>query len=73
MFVNVSPVDYNADETQNSLAYASRVKMIKNTGSKDVETGEMSSIKALVSDLKERLSKAGVETTQETKEKIISG
>ncbi len=29
MFVNVSPTDYNLDETQNSLQYATRVRTIK--------------------------------------------
>ena len=29
MFVNVSPTDFNIDETQNSLQYATRVRTIK--------------------------------------------
>ena len=35
MFVNISPADYNADETVTSLTYASRVKLIKNTANKN--------------------------------------
>ena len=36
MFVNVSPVDYNFNETCNSLAFASRVKKVVNNSSKSV-------------------------------------
>ena len=35
MFVNISPADYNQDETVTSLTYAARVKEIKNTASKN--------------------------------------
>lgn len=38
MFVNVSPTDYNLDETQSSLTYATRVRTIKN----DVSRNEVS-------------------------------
>ena len=34
MFVNLSPADYNAEETQSSLVYASRVKLITNSAEK---------------------------------------
>ncbi len=30
MFVNISPADYNAEETENSLTFAQRVKQVKN-------------------------------------------
>lgn len=30
MFVNISPADYNTDETVTSLMYAARVKLITN-------------------------------------------
>lgn len=33
-FVNLSPADYNAEETQTSLVYASRVKLITNSAEK---------------------------------------
>jgi len=35
MFVNVSPTDGNLDESQNSLAYAQRVRTIKNEARKN--------------------------------------
>lgn len=35
MFVNVSPADYNTDETVTSLMYASRVKLITNDVSRN--------------------------------------
>jgi hypothetical protein len=45
MFVNVSPADYNQDETQSSLYYASRVKQIVNETVKNIETRELSRMK----------------------------
>jgi len=39
MFCNISPNDYNADETLTSLTYAVRVKMITNEAVKNVVTG----------------------------------
>merc|ERR1711975_170426 len=35
MFVNISPADYNAEEPQTALAYASRVKLITNDAAKN--------------------------------------
>lgn len=40
MFVNCSPSVYNESETKNSLDYATRVKKIKNTVGKNVESKE---------------------------------
>lgn len=34
MFANISPADYNQDETVTSLTYATRVKLITNTAEK---------------------------------------
>lgn len=34
MFVNISPADYNQEETATALTYATRVKLITNTASK---------------------------------------
>lgn len=45
MIVNLSPVDYNFDETQNSLQYASRVKLITNDVQKNVETKDYARLK----------------------------
>mmetsp|Transcript_8417 Transcript_8417/g.1146 ORF Transcript_8417/g.1146 Transcript_8417/m.1146 type:complete len:144 (+) Transcript_8417:2068-2499(+) len=42
MFVNISPADYNREETLMSLNYASRVKLITNEPFKNIETKEMS-------------------------------
>lgn len=52
MFVNISPADYNADETQTSLMYASRVKLIKNTAAKAQDSEEVTRLKKMVADLK---------------------
>ena len=59
MFVNFSPVDYNADETQSSLVYASRVKLITNSAEKTVENAEIQRLKKLVAALR-----AGKEVSQ---------
>eukprot|EP00794_Sanderia_malayensis_P009619 gene9619-10602_t len=52
MFVNISPADYNCDETITSLTYASRVKLITNDASKNAESKEISRLKAIISNLK---------------------
>ena len=41
MFVNTSPSDDNLDETQSSLAYAQRVRLIKNEATRNVSTKEV--------------------------------
>eukprot|EP00362_Geleiidae_sp_MMETSP1317_P001792 CAMPEP_0201281588 /NCGR_PEP_ID=MMETSP1317-20130820/3421_1 /ASSEMBLY_ACC=CAM_ASM_000770 /TAXON_ID=187299 /ORGANISM="Undescribed Undescribed, Strain Undescribed" /LENGTH=132 /DNA_ID=CAMNT_0047591839 /DNA_START=2235 /DNA_END=2633 /DNA_ORIENTATION=- len=38
MFVNISPADYNLEESNMSLMYASRVKLITNDVKKNVES-----------------------------------
>jgi hypothetical protein len=45
MFVNVSPASYNREETNMSLYYAARVKLITNDPTKNVESREMSKVK----------------------------
>jgi len=52
MFVNISPADYNAEETSTSLQYAQRVKMITNDASKAQESAEIKRLKDIISDLK---------------------
>lgn len=37
MFVNLSPADYNAPESEMSLTYATRIKAVKNAGAGDVK------------------------------------
>mmetsp|Transcript_32875 Transcript_32875/g.57426 ORF Transcript_32875/g.57426 Transcript_32875/m.57426 type:complete len:918 (+) Transcript_32875:953-3706(+) len=67
MFVNVSPASYNREETNMSLYYAARVKLITNDPTKNVESREMSKIKTELIQvtierdrLKEALEKAGI-------------
>lgn len=45
MFVNVSPAEYNASETVQSLGYAMRVKEIKNDVTKNTESMEVAKYK----------------------------
>jgi hypothetical protein len=52
MFVNISPADYNVDETQTSLTYASRVKLITNDAAKNQENAEVTKLKAIIKDLR---------------------
>jgi glutathione peroxidase-family protein len=53
MTVNISPADYNADETVTSLTYASRVKMITNTASKNEDSQEVTRLKAIIRKLQQ--------------------
>ena len=52
MFVNISPADYNRDETLTSLLYASRVKLITNDAAKTVENEEIKRLKDMIRELK---------------------
>ena len=54
MFVNVSPVDANLDETQNSLQYATRVSTIKNNVKQDDNTKEVMNLKKKIDYWKEQ-------------------
>eukprot|EP00899_Mesostigma_viride_P003780 jgi/Mesvir1/13402/Mv16489-RA.1 len=60
MFVNVSPVDYNTDETINSLMYASRVKLITNKAEKNTDNKEVQSLKLVIAAQREAMEKAGI-------------
>ncbi|CAB3977739.1 myosin heavy chain, non-muscle-like [Paramuricea clavata] len=53
MFVNISPADYNTDETVTSLTYASRVKLITNDASKNAENKEIVRLKGIIAKLKQ--------------------
>lgn len=67
MFVNISPADYNTDETVTSLTYASRVKLITNDAQKNSENKEITRLKGIIAKLKkgETVEDAEVdETTQ---------
>ncbi|XP_031096108.1 kinesin-like protein KIN-14E [Ipomoea triloba] len=59
MFVNVSPVESNLDETYNSLTYASRVRSIVNDPSKNVSSKEVARLKKLVAYWKEQAGRRG--------------
>merc|ERR1719498_323057 len=48
MFVNISPADYNRDETLTSLLYASRVKSIVNDAKKKEESAEVAKLKDII-------------------------
>lgn len=52
MFVNISPADYNCEETCQSLAYAQRVKMIKNNATKDNDSQEIARLKKIIANLR---------------------
>ncbi len=47
MFVNLSPADYNAQESEMSLMYATRIKAVKNAGAKDSK---------MINDLKKQIA-----------------
>lgn len=54
MFVNCSPSAYNDSETKNSLEYATRVKKIKNTVNKNVESKETGLLKKHIVKIEDR-------------------
>lgn len=62
MFVNISPADYNVDETQTSLSYASRVKLITNSANKNAESEEISKLKAIIRQLRTGDTSVDVDT-----------
>jgi len=45
MFVNVSPSNYNLEETLVSLSYASRVKQVTNTATRNSDSKEVARLK----------------------------
>ncbi|KAG7383000.1 hypothetical protein PHYPSEUDO_004179 [Phytophthora pseudosyringae] len=59
MFVNISPADYNQEETATSLTYASRVKLITNNANKNSESEQVNRLKAIIKQL--RAGKADVD------------
>ena len=52
MLVNVSPADYNLDETSNSLAFAERCKKVSNRSTKNIETAQIKMLKKQLEKLK---------------------
>ena len=57
MFVNVSPADYNADETNTSLTYAKRVKNIKNFAVKNTKTKQSDKMNAMILELQTEIGR----------------
>lgn len=55
MFVNISPADYNSQESQMSLFFGCDAKQIKNDVHKNVETQEMARLKEQIDQLKKML------------------
>jgi len=51
MFVNVSPAEMNADESNTSLQYAKRVKMIKNVASRNIVTKQTEKMNNIILEL----------------------
>jgi len=51
MFVNVSPSNKNSFDTQQSLVYANRVKLIKNNVFKIHENKQVKHLKTTINDL----------------------
>ena len=52
MFVNISPADYNSQETKLSLFFGENAKKIKNNVSKNVESQEVARLKDELAQLK---------------------
>ncbi|CAM9233267.1 unnamed protein product, partial [Hapterophycus canaliculatus] len=52
MFVNISPADYNQEETVTALTYATRVKLITNTAEKQQDGEEVSRLKETIRKLR---------------------
>eukprot|EP00945_MAST-04E_sp_MAST-4E-sp1_P006961 g6961.t1 len=56
MFVNASPADYNAQETDSSLLYAGRVKTVKNKANKGGSDKEVKNLKRQLALMKAKLA-----------------
>ncbi|XP_077555806.1 uncharacterized protein LOC144170109 [Haemaphysalis longicornis] len=56
MFVNVSPSSEHAEETVNSLVYATRVRQITNDVVRASETKEIAKLKSVIAKLKKEIS-----------------
>ena len=56
MFVNISPADYNYQETKSSLYFGSKVKEIQNPVQKNVEGEEVRRLREEVEMLKKQVA-----------------
>ena len=52
MFGNISPANYNAEETITSLTYTARVRLITNNASKNADNKEIARLKGIIAKLK---------------------
>eukprot|EP00403_Amphidinium_massartii_P026335 CAMPEP_0178387412 /NCGR_PEP_ID=MMETSP0689_2-20121128/9061_1 /TAXON_ID=160604 /ORGANISM="Amphidinium massartii, Strain CS-259" /LENGTH=649 /DNA_ID=CAMNT_0020007777 /DNA_START=1 /DNA_END=1950 /DNA_ORIENTATION=+ len=68
MFVNCSPVASNIDETNSSLSYAARAKLIMNKVEKSQESFEVSKLKKAMRDMEAELDQLRVKPAVETAE-----
>ena len=55
MFVNISPADYNSSESEYSLRFGNRVKMIQNDVTKNVESEQIQRLKEDNEQLRKKL------------------
>ena len=51
MFVNISPAEYNSEESKLSLQFGSKAKEVKNEVQKNTENQEVSNLKHVVRQL----------------------
>ena len=58
MFVNFSPADYNAAETESSLNFAERVKKVQNKANKAVQSKEVAALKKQLAEMQKLLAAA---------------
>jgi kinesin family protein C2/C3 len=57
MFVNVSPADFNCDESNTSLTYAKRVKNIKNFAVKNTQSKQADKMNQMILELQSELTR----------------
>jgi len=55
MIVNISPSDFNSEESVMSLHYGTRAKLIKNRAKKNEESSEISRLKSIIEGLRDEL------------------
>jgi len=67
MFVNISPADYNCDETLQALLYAARVKMITNDANAAAESAELDELKNYIKQLKAFVSESDLASLKKAK------
>ena len=57
MFVNISPADYNCDESNTSLTYAKRVKNIKNFAVKNTQSKQTDKMNHIILELQSEITR----------------